>query len=285
MKIQQTSENELYIFKGALGSRVSGAVLAIGGAAIGFPFILKADETQDKLIALAIVAVLILFGSLFALLSLTVKIKLLKVGQSEITKKRLIGAAKTDVFNTQNVKAVVHSTSTDYSSSGTDGSSTRNRVGSVVLMLNDGSTVELFSDSKQAGGGFTINGMGLGSLQPAPLRKEAELISKFLGVAIQHEGDLSAVEAFKEVRSMFQPGQPKQTPPVTPVSAQSDSATQAPQQFATPTIPAVPPQSAALPPVQPPVPPSQPAPPSQPTTDSQEQKNPPPSQQGGNGTI
>lgn len=248
MKINQSAD-ELIITKGAWTARIVGLIML--ASLVFVPTILNTDtssqNTSSPKVGAAIVGIIAIVGVVIFFLSQSTRIVLRRANQSEITKKRLLGSAHTDVFDTRNVKAVAHSVTTSYHTNANNGTS-KNRTGTVSLLMHDGAAVELFSGSGKFNG--MINGISLSSIIKAPLLKEAEAVSTFLAVPLSKEGEMTASEAMREIGSMFKGGSPNQPDQPSNPTTFANNPTPASAQQNTP------PQPQSVSPKEPPQPPA-----------------------------
>jgi hypothetical protein len=222
MKIQ-TSGDQMQIKTGGVTMVVLGVVFVLVGAfATALPFLgITSDNGEGvpkwaSLLGLIFVAV----GVFAALTAKKRVITLVKNGESNINDTKMIGGGvKTQNFQTSDIAAVNLTTRNEYVGSGTDNGSTMQRRSDLHLILKDNSTVEVTSSSGQSG--FSFNGMNISSLiRKAPLSREAEQISAFLGVPLKFE-DVSNLQGLRD--AIMGANKPKTTtPPINPNPPQPD---------------------------------------------------------------
>lgn len=267
MKIQQ-NQNELTITSSALVGRIVGGAIALAG--IGVIGATAMGAIAEQLYGYGGGAALIVGGAVTIALCSSKVVRLVKGGNSSITTKRLIGAAKTQQFDASALSSVQLRTQTKETRSVSGDNNTSNSISreSVLqLIMNDNATIEI---------GRSNGGAQMGMLiKKAPLHDEAQQIADFLGVQLQAvNSDASLVDIAVAVKDAFgatkptpqpiaavnQP--PPLSPPVATPLAQAAPQTIAPQPAATTAT--QPSQAAAVsvPPAQysqPAVPPPQPS--------------------------
>lgn len=192
MKIIQTNDT-LEINNSGYGTIVGALVFIVLGLAMAY-FIGTSKVTSQNITGSpkTWTFVGIFFAAMGVLIAFSARSKnvsLQKNGNCTSITKRLIGGkSEEQTFLSQDIKCVSLSTYLDYSNSNNSsnqGSPRKKSKLSLILKNND--ELELANEAKK--GLFTINGMSLSNIQKAPLIKEAEQISGFLGVPLQSNHD------------------------------------------------------------------------------------------------
>jgi hypothetical protein len=247
MKTTQT-DNQIELKSSGAGQVFFGVVLVIVGIIMAIFLLGSADDSGKKAPAWTIlIGVAMALGGIAAILfaknrSVTIQ----KGGNTTVTVKKVLGGGpQAQTIPTANIIAIRLATYIDQTaSSNGSGNPNNSRRSTLSLVLNNNDLVEVGSSGKK--GGFSLNGINLGSLvSKAPLSKEADQLTAFLGVPLQADDTSSIGGAIKAVQSAFQ-HEPSQPAPFNP-----DAQVQPPA--APPTVP-TPPVAPPVPPAQPPIP-------------------------------
>lgn len=185
MKITQTNDTELTILNSGTAGLIGGGTLLLIGIGIGVYPLIGTAEWWVSLIGAAVAG----FGGLLIFTAATVTTTLRRGGTSTISERRLVGGRlKEASFESSQVDHIKLESHTEYSSSSSSnrsGQQNRRRVSEVFAELKDGTEISLATQSANANGGVSLNGISVGAVMKAPLSKEAKQIADFLGVPLK----------------------------------------------------------------------------------------------------
>lgn len=225
MKITQT-DTQLEIKTNGTFSLLVGILLFVIGIVVVITVLTGIWKTNGNGQSLSVIGpiigiVMAVGGVASAFLARNRNTTLQKGGTSTVSQKHvLLGKEKIVSFETKRIQAVC--LMTEYRNG--DGNSGMQRRSQLSLMLDDNSLVPL---ARSAGSSSSsINGLNVTSLvMKAPLSKQADQISQFLGVPIKSSGDVqslggvinSVVEAVHENAEQKQAMNERSATPVAPV--------------------------------------------------------------------
>ena len=211
MKLVQ-SDNQITITKGGTSQIVSGIAFVVGGiivAALPFTSITLSSghklPSYISLVGLVFIAIGIL-SFVFARKEVTT---IQKGGNTTVTITRVIGQKSAQQsFPTSSislVRLVTYSNNANPNNIGSDMNNlaqSNNRQSVLSLELNNNDVVQLGVASSSAN--LSIGGMNVNSIvSHAPLHKEAETLSNFLGVPLDAQDSTSVQGAFGAITDAF----------------------------------------------------------------------------------
>jgi hypothetical protein len=245
MKIVEINSEQWEINESGLGTITIGAVLLVGGlGAIGWVVThLVTIAWWWGLVALGIVMI----GGVIIFSSSKRQIVLRRQGLSDIVTTKIIGGKQSrQSFDRSQIMSVNLDTSDElrtHTDSDGDKTTTRERISTLYLLLNDNSEVVLATD-RGGNNGISINGLNMNGVIKAPLADEAQRIAAFYGVPLSSRANnVSSLEAITGIVSAVKQG-------VISTPIQTVSITDSPQQVQLPTQPstmAVPAQESVSP--------------------------------------
>jgi hypothetical protein len=245
MKIVEINSEQWEINESGLGTITIGAVLLVGGlGAIGWVVThLVTIAWWWGLVALGIVMI----GGVIIFSSSKRQIVLRRQGLSDIVTTKIIGGKQSrQSFDRSQIMSVNLDTSDElrtHTDSDGDKTTTRERISTLYLLLNDNSEVVLATD-RGGNNGISINGLNMNGVIKAPLADEAQRIAAFYGVPLSSRANnVSSLEAITGIVSAVKQG-------VISTPIQTVSITDSPQQGQLPTQPstmAVPAQESVSP--------------------------------------
>lgn len=190
-----------------IGNFIGGIFFAVVGIAATIVIYISAssDKSDASPLLSLIGVVFVIIGILMAVFAKNRIIHLDRSAESFIYTKKVIGGeALRQNFNISEIIAVNLYTYTSAATSGNSGDSAPNRRSKLSLVMKNNDLVEIEDSSSK---GFQFNGMSVGSLiTKAPLSKEANELSGFLGVPIQNQGQLSISDAVSSIKNAFNHG-------------------------------------------------------------------------------
>jgi hypothetical protein len=196
MKIIQT-EDKMEIKTNGTVSLLSGVIVFLIGTVVAVGILTRVFKTsssdQSFYIVWPIIGIVIaVLGAISAFLACNRDIVMQKGGTTTSTLKHILfGKANTVSFDTRRIVSVW--LATNYIKGRTAGSNIRNssnsqRQSQLSLILDDNSLIQVANSSR---GGATVNGFGVTNMfAKAPLSKQAEQISGFLGVPLRTSNDI-----------------------------------------------------------------------------------------------
>jgi hypothetical protein len=245
MKIVEINSEQWEINESGLGTITIGAVLLVGGlGAIGWVVThLVTIAWWWGLVALGIVMI----GGVIIFSSSKRQIVLRRQGLSDIVTTKIIGGKQSrQSFDRSQIMSVNLDTSDElrtHTDSDGDKTTTRERISTLYLLLNDNSEVVLATD-RGGNNGISINGLNMNGVIKAPLADEAQRIAAFYGVPLSSRANnVSSLEAITGIVSAVKQG-------VISTPIQTVSIADSPQQVQPPTQPstmAVPAQESVSP--------------------------------------
>jgi hypothetical protein len=245
MKIVEINSEQWEINESGLGTITVGAVFLVGGlGAIGWVVThLVTIAWWWGLVALGIVMI----GGVIIFSSSKRQIVLRRQGLSDIVTTKIIGGKQSrQSFDRSQIMSVNLDTSDElrtHTDSDGDKTTTRERISTLYLLLNDNSEVVLATD-RGGNNGISINGLNMNGVIKAPLADEAQRIAAFYGVPLSSRANnVSSLEAITGIVSAVKQG-------VISTPIQTVSITDSPQQVQLPTQPstmAVPAQESVSP--------------------------------------
>jgi hypothetical protein len=190
---------------------------------------------------------IVMIGGVIIFSSSKRQIVLRRQGLSDIVTTKIIGGKQSrQSFDRSQIMSVNLDTSDElrtHTDSDGDKTTTRERISTLYLLLNDNSEVVLATD-RGGNNGISINGLNMNGVIKAPLADEAQRIAAFYGVPLSSRANnVSSLEAITGIVSAVKQG-------VISTPIQTVSITDSPQQVQLPTQPstmAVPAQESVSP--------------------------------------
>jgi hypothetical protein len=200
MKITQT-DNQMEIKTSGIPSIIAGViVILIGLAVVGLLIANGFKDSSGKSSSILIPILGLVFavvGVFCVIFAANRDIILQKGGTSSVSSKRIFGGKLKSVsFETKRIIAV--SLMTGYQMTGSGNASNPQRESQLSLVLDDNSLVKI--GQKSGSGGFSLNGFNIsGLITKAPLGKQADQISAFLGVPLQSSRQMTTIASIANV--------------------------------------------------------------------------------------
>jgi hypothetical protein len=189
MKLIMLDPMRLQINNSGITTLILGAVFAVIGVGGG---IFAATNSGGQWWLLIVTGAFFLFGIVAIVFAKSTVVLLEKAGTSTITSKRLLGGSPNQqTFQTQQINAVVLSTVNQYTrETPTNNTATQEiqKTTSSTLSLHflDNSSVVIAKKNRSSN--TNVGGISIGTMQSAPLQKEAQQVADFLGVPLSYDG-------------------------------------------------------------------------------------------------